>query len=160
MTKWWSEQDEAFLVENFSYENLDACAEYLNRTEKAIISKAFTLGLLNKMNVYTEDEKDFLRLHYPAEGVKFCADRLNRTEDAIRRYAKILGIQRPQQGTPLYCPELNKYFDSINDASIKLGISNGNICSVLKGRLKNTKGYTFVQVQKEDYYNEKRKNSD
>jgi hypothetical protein len=41
---------------------------------------------------------------------------------------------------------------------VLLSLSDGNICSVLNGRAKNTKGYTFIKVSKEDYYNEKRTN--
>ena len=155
MDKWWSAEDLQFLKQHFSYENLEFCCEYLNRTQKAIISKASALGL-TPANLYTEADKLFVIEHYPKEGIDFCAERLGRTPEAIKRYAKTLRVKRPPQGDPLYCPELGQYFDSIKEASIKLNLSDGNICSVLKGRAKNTKGYTFIKVSKEDYYNEKR----
>lgn len=104
---------------------------------------------------YTEADKQFMIEHYAKDGVYYCAEHLGRTKAAIRRLARALGVKSLPQGAPLYCPELDQYFDSIKDASIKLGLSDGNICSVLKGRLKNTKGYTFIRVSKEEYYNEK-----
>jgi hypothetical protein len=155
MDKWWSDEEVQFLKQHFSYENLEFCSEQLKRTKKAIISKASLLGL-SPANVYTETDRQFMIEHYPKEGVYFCAEQLGRTKAAIRRFAKVLGIQRLPQGTPLYCTELDQYFDSIKDASIKLDLSDGNICSVLNGRAKSTKGYTFIKVSKEDYYNEKR----
>jgi hypothetical protein len=158
MEKWWSEADEQFLRQHFSYDNLDFCCEHLRRTKKAIIGKASLLGL-SPANLYTEADKQFMIEHYSKEGVYFCAEHLGRTKAAIRRLAKVLGIRSLPQGEPLYCPELDQYFDSIKDASIKLGLSDGNICSVLKGRIKNTKGYTFIKVSKEDYYNDKRKST-
>lgn len=130
------------------------CAKYLQRTESSIVTKASALGLTEDRS-YTDADKQFIIEHYPKEGSQFCADVLNRTPEAIQRYAKTLGVRRPPQGIVIYCPELDQYFDSIKDASVKLGLSDGNICSVLKGRLKDTKGYTFIKVSKEEYYNEK-----
>lgn len=157
MDKWWSDEEVLFLKQHFSYENLEFCSEQLKRTKKAIIGKASLLGL-SPANLYTEADKQFMIEHYPKEGVYFCAEHLGRTKAAVRRLAKVLGIRSLPQGDPLYCPELDQYFDSIKDASIRLSLSDGNICSVLKGRIKNTKGYTFIKVSKEDYYNEKREN--
>lgn len=152
--KWWSKEDLDFLVANYPSLGYKECARHLSRSEGSVISKAGSLKLCKDLT-YTNEEIAFIKTHYPIEGVKFCAEVLGRSDDAIKRYASTLGVKRPPQGHVIYCPELDRYFCSIKAASIKLNISDGNICSVLKGRLKNTNGYTFIKI--EDYENEKRK---
>ena len=48
----------------------------------------------------------------------------------------------------IYCLETNKYYNSIKQASEKLNLDSSNIVKVLKGRLKQTKGYTFRYANK------------
>lgn len=47
------------------------------------------------------------------------------------------------------------YYIKISDAAKQLNLSDGNICSVLKGRIKSTNGYHFEYISKEVYYKEK-----
>lgn len=156
MNKWWSEEELSFLIDNYAELGYKKCAKQLNRSEGSVVTKAANLNLISD-NSYTEEDKEFIRQHYPIEGIKFCANALGRTEEAIRHYAKILGIRRPPQGHIIYCPELDRQFNSIKEASVHLQISDGGICSVLKGRLKSYKNLHFYKGTKEDY--EKRKNS-
>ena len=48
---------------------------------------------------------------------------------------------------PIFCLELNEYFDSISAAARKLKIGKSNISSVIKGKYRQTNGYTFTYVQ-------------
>lgn len=48
--------------------------------------------------------------------------------------------------TKIKCIETNQIFSSQSEASRRLNLSCGNINSVLRGKRKKTKGYTFVYV--------------
>ena len=48
----------------------------------------------------------------------------------------------------IYCLETNKYYNSIKQASEKLNLDSSHIVKVLKGRQKQTKGYTFRYANK------------
>ena len=114
------------------------------------MSEAARLSLTS-VNNYSNEDIDFLKANYAIYGQNYCAECLNRTPAAIKRKARELGLSC-KQGTPIYCPEVDMTFDSIKAASEYLHISDGNICSVLQGRLKSTKGYHFIRVSREDYY--------
>lgn len=120
------------------------------------MSEAHRLNL-TEQHLYSAADIIFLKENYIKYGENYCAKKLNRTAKAIRRFANNLGLKRLPQGTPIYCPELDKTFASIKDASNTLNISDGNICSVINGRLKQTNNLHFYKIDKEQYY-EKRKN--
>ena len=44
------------------------------------------------------------------------------------------------------CDQTNEYFDSIKEASIKMGIDIGNLSRHLRGFRKTVSGYTFTAV--------------
>ena len=48
----------------------------------------------------------------------------------------------------IYCLETNKCYNSIKQASEKLNLDSSKIVKVLKGRQKQTKGYTFRYANK------------
>ena len=48
----------------------------------------------------------------------------------------------------IYCLETNKYYNSIKQASEELNLDSSKIVKVLKGRQKQTKGYTFRYANK------------
>lgn len=154
MNKWWTQEELDFLVSSYEKLGRQECAKYLQRTEGSIATKAKALGLTENHN-YTDTDKQFIIEHYPKEGGQFCADALNRTLEAIRRCAKALGIRRPPQGVVIYCPELDREFKSIKEASIQLQMSDGNICGILHKRLKSCRGLTFYRGTREEYLNEK-----
>lgn len=63
-------------------------------------------------------------------------------ERALKRKRNRLSKIKNRQRT-VKCIETNEVFDSIKEASIALKISTSNIQSVLSGRQKKSKGYTF-----------------
>ena len=50
------------------------------------------------------------------------------------------------QFIPIYCLETNKCYNSIKQASEELNLDRTNIVNALRGRQKQTKGYTFRYV--------------
>ena len=153
MLKWWTKEDELFLIKNLDKLGIEKCAQILNRDITTVQNKIYRLNLAEQNN-YSEKEIIFLKENYSIKGPEYCARALNRTYDAIKRKAALLGLNC-SQGMPIYCLEINKIFESISDAAKQLNLSDGNICSVLKGRIKSTKGYHFEYISKEVYYKEK-----
>ena len=153
--RYWTKEEDDFLIKNYKNISGPACAEKLNRTIGSIVSRADRLGLLENIeNIqYSEDEIQFLKTNYIKYGATYCAEKLGKTKDAIRGYANhYLKLKRLPQGFVIYCPELNKYFTSIAQASIKLNMGDSGICAVVNGKMKSVKGLTFCKVDKEDYY--------
>lgn len=142
--------DKQFLIDNSKTLTINELATTLNRTEKAIISKLSELNL-TPADLYTEDEIQFLRSNYSIYGPSYCAKILNRTSAAIKRKANYLGLAC-SQGDPIYCPELNKTFVSISAAAKELNLSDGNICQVVHGKAKTTRGYSFIKLDRKEYY--------
>ena len=161
MNKWWLPEDEQFLRDNIKNYTLEELSKILNRSVKSIIGKASALGL-TPQKVYTDEEKQFLKNNYPKYGLNYCAEKLGKLEAKdkvnLRCYiSHVLHLKREfKQGNPILCVELNKAFASIKQAAESLGISDGNICSVLKGRLASTNGYHFIYISKEVYYEERK----
>lgn len=153
MNKWWTEEDDLFLKNNYLLLGPKECARQLDRTYGSVVSEAAHLNITSKNN-YSAEEVEFLKAHYAIYGQNYCAKYLNRTPAAIKRKARELGLSC-KQGVPVYCPELDLTFSSIKEASEQLKISDGNICSVLKGRLESTNGYHFIKISRGDYYEER-----
>lgn len=150
MTKWWTDEEDLFLRDKYLVLGPKKCAECLNRTYGSTVSEAARLGLTT-VATYTDEEVEFLKLNYAVYGQNYCAKQLNRTPAAIKRKARTLGLSC-KQGMPIYCPEADMTFSSIKAASEYLHISDGNICSVLHGRLDSTSGYHFIRVSRGDFY--------
>lgn len=153
MNKWWTDKEKQFLIDNNQILNISELAVALNRTEKAIISKLSRLNLTPADN-YTEEELQFLTANYTIYGPEYCARLLNRTTSAIKRKASYLKLPCPQ-GNPIYCPELDRIFISISAAAKELNLSDGNICQVVQGKAKATRGYSFIKLDRKEYYEER-----
>ena len=150
--RFWTKEEDSFLRENYKLLGIAECSKKLNRTNTSIVSRAGRLDLLENTR-YTEEEKEFLRENYKKFGANYCAEKLGKSVDAIRGYmTHQLKVKRLPQGTVIYCPELNKYFTSIAQASVELNMSDGNICAIVNGKIKSSKGLTFYKVDKEEYY--------
>lgn len=154
MNKWWTDELDNFLRINYHKLGPKECSKQLNRTYGSVVSEARRLGL-TKQNLYNQEDIEFLKENYVKYGEDYCAEKLKRTTAAIRRYAHTLGLRRLPQGTPIYCPELNRTFSSIKDASLALNISDGNICAVVNGKAEKTNGLHFYKIDKEQYYEER-----
>lgn len=153
-----TEYEKQFIKQNFQTYGIDGCAQKLNIDKNLVAHYAYSQHLVTN-NFYTEQEKQFIIENYAKIGARACAMQLGRTYEAIRAYAtKTLKLKRLPQGDPLYCPELNTYYDSISAASRALNLSDGIICQVAQGSMENFHGLHFIKVNKEEYYNAKRNN--
>lgn len=158
--RFWTKEEDEFLKTNYKCLGSHKCAEILTRTYTAITTRAKRLGLAEDIEdlKYSDIEIQFLKDNYIKHGSAYCANKLNRSEDAIKRFVNhTLKLKRLPQGSVIYCPELNKIFQSILQASRELGISDGNICAVVNGKMKSTKGLTFYKINKEEYYRNNKK---
>lgn len=52
-------------------------------------------------------------------------------------------IREVKKKSPVFCPELNKVFESIMQASRELALSDGNICTCCQGKRKTCGGLHF-----------------
>ena len=55
-----------------------------------------------------------------------------------------------KRSKPVYCMELDRVFDGINQAARELGLNNRHICDCCKGRYKTTGGYHWQYTVVED----------
>ena len=59
-------------------------------------------------------------------------------------------IRKSKESKKVYCIELNKVFESINEASRELNLSSGHISDVCRGKRKHEKGYHFIYYKEEE----------
>ena len=77
------------------------------------------------------------------EKIKFAnkGRKLSEAHKAKLRKAKLRASSH--KGKKVYCPQLNKVFESIMQVSRELKLSDGNICSCCKGKRKTCGGFHF-----------------
>ncbi len=78
---------------------------------------------------------------------RYLDDKLNKKYDLVRskRHIKLKEIAK-NLGNKIMCIENYKEYYSIQEAARDLKLSAGNIHQILKGKRKQTKGYTFVYI--------------
>ena len=81
--------------------------------------------------------------------LEWCTQEYNLNYGTARQRISSTARNR-QEGTPVYCPEVDKVFYSQAEASRQLNVPSQDINSVLRGRQKTARGYTF------EYYNAER----
>lgn len=91
----WTEEEEAFLRENFGRLTYGEIAEALKRSKRAVCHKAFNLGFSADAYVpWKKDDVDFLRRNFASMSSQELAASLRRTVHAVRRKAHKLGLRR------------------------------------------------------------------
>ena len=95
-----------------------------------LVAEAF---LKNPNNYPCINHKDENKENNNVDNLEWCTHQYNNT----------YGTRLEHVSIPIYCLETNKCYNSIKQASEKLNLDSSNIVKVLKGRLKQTKGYTF-----------------
>lgn len=91
MKKHWTEEQIAWLKNNYSEKGIKECAVVLCRSVHEIKRMAGKHKLYLSSR-WTEQKLEFLRKHYAERGTEFCANQLNTTRNSISHYAKKLGL--------------------------------------------------------------------
>ena len=84
-------------------------------------------------------------------------NRLENLEWCDRSYNMTYGRLKDHYSQKIYCVETDTVYDSQRAAAEALGVGQGNISGVIRGRCKQTGGYHFMSY--EEYINEKEKTS-
>ena len=82
-------------------------------------------------------------------------NRLDNLEWCDRSYNMTYGKLKNYYSRKVYCVETDTVYDRERAAAEALGVRQGNISGVIRGRTKQTGGYHFMSY--EDYINEKEK---
>lgn len=93
----WTEREDECLREHWSKRDAGELAEQLDRTVRAVETRAHKLGLLDKRNWWTERDEAFLLKHWQDKPYAWIAQQLNRPLDTIQSYTHRLGLRKRQQ---------------------------------------------------------------
>jgi hypothetical protein len=93
----WTEREDECLRESWSKRNAGELAEQLDRTVRAVETRAEKLGLLDKRNWWTERDEAFLLEHWQDKPYARIAQQLNRPLETVRSYAHRQGLRKRQQ---------------------------------------------------------------
>lgn len=94
-SRYWSQEEIAYLLENYSKIGCTRCAKHLNKNKDAVRDKAKQLNLTKRpkcYSVWTEDELAILKHYYPLEGNKVIQRLPGRTQYAIREKAALYNL--------------------------------------------------------------------
>lgn len=97
MNRTWSDSDIDYLRENYPTGNINAIADHLGRTSKAIKSKAKLLGIkreVNKKHSFTPEEDQYIIDHYADVKTELIARHLNLSIGSIYNHAHSLGLKK------------------------------------------------------------------
>ena len=118
--------------------------KYFNKRVHRLVAQTF---IPNPDNLPQVNHKDCNTRNNNVENLEWCTAKYN------CQYREKYGVSRTEaSGHPLFAINLSTLevsrFRSQSEASRVLGISQGNICYVIKGRLKYAGGYWFVNDDK------------
>jgi len=118
--------------------------KYFNKRVHRLVAQTF---IPNPDNLPQVNHKDCNTRNNNVENLEWCTPKYN------CQYREKYGVSRTEaSGHPLFAINLSTLevsrFRSQGEASKALGISQGNICYVIKGRLKYAGGYWFVNDDK------------
>jgi len=116
MNKYWSKEDEQFLIKNYPEKGIKFCALNLNKTNLSIERKAKRLKIVkNSPSLpWSKEDVEFLVNNYSSYGSKFCSKRLKRTNVSIINKVKQLKIKfhfkkYTKEECILICKKYNNY---------------------------------------------------
>lgn len=107
----WSEEEKAYLKNNYGVASVSELAEKLNRTERSIKCMVNKMNLINLHRQWSKDEIKILKKYYPLEGKKVANRLPYKTEQQCQNKATKMKVKyKGYKGTSKYkyvC--LNKY---------------------------------------------------
>jgi hypothetical protein len=93
----WTQREDGFLREHWSKRDASQLAEQLDRTVRAVLTRACRLGLRDKRNRWTEQDEAFLLEHWQDKSYPWIAQQLNRSLNTVSFCAEKLGLRKRQQ---------------------------------------------------------------
>ena len=131
MSKNWTAEDEQFLQKHYALWTLPQLCEKLQRTKKAICSKAKILRLTRgNKRPWTPEEEQYVREHYRDTNTKVMAKHLNRTVGMVYQKADKFGLEKSD--------EYRK--DPANHCGLQKGANVGAAFRFKKGQVPPNKG--------------------
>lgn len=115
--KKYSEEDIEFLKENYGIKKVKEIAMKLNRNEKAIINKAYKLGI-GKKNL-TQDQLNKIKTEYKSYNIEELSKELGITKHHLSKRAKELCVKKTNKKQKYTKKEFNKVSDKTNIQYIK-----------------------------------------
>ena len=111
-----------------------------NKIVHRLVLEAFVPNMDNLSEI---NHKNCIRDDNRVENLEWCSRSYN------RQYREKYGVSQAEaQGSPLFAVNLStlevSHFRSQGEAGQELGVDKGNINKVIKGRIKQTNGYFFV----------------
>lgn len=73
---------------------------------------------------------------------------IKQNDNSVNKFINIIqnSKRKGHAGNLVYCPELDRYFNSQNEAETECGIPRGSVSKILKGAREHAKGLTFEKV--------------
>ncbi len=93
----WTQREDECLREHWSKRDAGELAEQLDRTVRAVLTRAYRLGLRGKRNGWTEQDVAFLLEHWQDKSYPWIAQQMSRSLDTVLSYAHKLGLRKRQQ---------------------------------------------------------------
>ena len=98
--KAWTKEEESFLKKHYTTDSLESIAKHLGRTEDAVKTRAYTLGLINNgesrlKNKWTRDEVKYLKKNINKKSYEQMGEYLGRSSAAIASKVSSLNIEKP-----------------------------------------------------------------
>lgn len=128
----------------YSYVHFSIDRKHINKYVHRLVAETF---ISNPDNLPQVNHKDCNRKNNNVENLEFCTSSYN------NQYREKYGISTAEsQGHHVFAINLATFevhrFNSQNEAGRSLGVNQGNINNVIKGKIKQTGGYWFVNDDK------------
>ena len=90
----WQQEEEQYLIDNYSSQDIKKLCKILNKSEPAIRNKASRFNLEKCKKSWTEEEEKYLIANYHKKDTETIQKFLNRTPTSIRNKAGQLGLKK------------------------------------------------------------------
>ena len=104
MRNFYTDEEDAFIINNYPKLGSRFCAEKLGRTRPSIVQRAKKLGVTTNIRgrgaiEWSDEEIDYIKENYSSQGAIKCAEYLGRTYNSIKLKANSLGLIRDNYWT-------------------------------------------------------------
>jgi len=152
----WTEEEESYLIQNYSSDKLDHLTEYFSRSKQAIFKKAQKLGLkidrakADYNRYWSKKETEYLTNNYEFGDIDEIAKTLNRTRKAITERAKLLKLRRDEEIVRKISQKYSVNEDFFATWSSDMAYILGLICA--DGNISSSSNSISIVLHKNDSY--------